>query len=371
MATKRRSTREKKVTAKYFKESSSEDEEDDDKTKAAKQKLKQLVNEDSEAESDFETEMKSKDEESSESEDSDNDDDDDDEGGESMKKKKKFSDPGDDRIGLSESDSSDDETSHSKVHTKPHQSSGNIFLRQAEFIHDDTDDAEGHEKLMALAGNLEKLNEVWKEKESTKKSGKTKKEAKPRNKRKSTEVFETVKKPRNNASQTSEDSISKLLAQGEGVEAIKDDSSDDEIEEKNEPIMKGVEITVALPENMRKKKRKTFDIEAHLKRELAKARRQIVLNEHKCNLVCCVAHLLHLHQVTSSESLQCLALSLVPPPHLLQPHSTSQIRLGHLVSWLRETVPVNKHSMVLVTIFDIENNYYSLYNAIIKQTMLC
>ena len=354
MATKRRSTREKKVTAKYFKESSSEDEEDDDKTKAAKQKLKQLVNEDSEAESDFETEMKSKDEESSESEDLD-DDDEDDELGESVKKKKKLSDPGDGRIGLSESDSSDDETSHSRVHTKPHQSSANIFLRQAEFIHDDTDDAEGHEKLMALAGNLEKLNEVWKEKESPKKSGKTKKEAKPRNKRKSAEVFETVKKPRNNASQTSEDSISKLLAQGEGVEEIKDDSSDDENEEKIEPIMNGVEITVALPENMRKKKRKTFDIEAHLKRELAKARRQIVLNEHKCNVVCCVAHLLHLQQVTSSESLQCLALSLVPPPHLLQPHSTSQIRLGHLVSWLRETVPVNKHSKVLVTILNTKS----------------
>lgn len=46
MATKRRSARAKKLPTQYFKDSSSEGE-DDENTKAAKQKLKQMMNEDS------------------------------------------------------------------------------------------------------------------------------------------------------------------------------------------------------------------------------------------------------------------------------------------------------------------------------------
>ena len=56
-----------------------------------------------------------------------------------------------------------------------------------------------------------------------------------------------------------------------------------------------------------------------------------------------LAHLLHLHLTTSSPSLQCLALSLVPPSHAHSEDSLTLTRLGHLVSWLRDTVPVNKH----------------------------
>ena len=56
-----------------------------------------------------------------------------------------------------------------------------------------------------------------------------------------------------------------------------------------------------------------------------------------------LAHMLHLHMTTSSPSLQCLALSLVPPSHAHSEDSLTLTRLGHLVSWLRDTVPVNKH----------------------------
>ena len=57
MSSKRRSTRERTVPAKYFKESSSEDEGDDDRTKAAKLKLKEMMNDDSDQESDFEKQI--------------------------------------------------------------------------------------------------------------------------------------------------------------------------------------------------------------------------------------------------------------------------------------------------------------------------
>ena len=68
MSSKRRSTRERTVPSKYFKESSSEDEGDDDKTKAAKLKLKEMMNDDSDQESDFEKEIQDKQITSSDSE---------------------------------------------------------------------------------------------------------------------------------------------------------------------------------------------------------------------------------------------------------------------------------------------------------------
>ena len=75
-----------------------------------------------------------------------------------------------------------------------------------------------------------------------------------------------------------------------------------------------------------------------------------------------LAHMLHLHMTTSSPSLQCLALSLVPPSHAHSEDSLTLTRLGHLVSWLRDTVPVNKHDSQEVSnsltweTFELNNN---------------
>ena len=306
MSTRRRSVREKKPPQNYFKEESSDDEGDDEKTKAAKQKLKQLMNDDSEVESDFEKEIDNQVEEMSESEES---------GDEEKGEKNTFADGGVNSFCLSESESSEDEEDKAKRKNK--QVSGNIFLRRESHTLEDEGQDEGSQRLLAIAGGLSQANEVWKEttkpppvKEKKKGNGKA------TNKRKSLEIFETVKKPKKDSEVHSMDSIAKLLAQGEGVQAHDDLSSDEE--QLPEPVLAkdGVEITVPVPEHLRKRKKKGFDVEAYLKREMAREVRELSLVTHKSSLVCLFAHVLHLNSVTSDPGLQCLALSIVPQQNL-------------------------------------------------------
>jgi len=356
MATKRRSTRNRNVPSKYFKESSSEeDEADDDKTKAAKQKLKQMVNEDSEAESDFEVEKEKDVDEDSDDQDEENEEDEDglDEDVEVKKQlSMKVSASETKSFCLSESDSSDDEAGDSPPNSsKMIDTKVNIFLRQTK---DDSekDNLESSQKLMALAGNLEKMNEVWQEMPEDKKLS-PKKEKRNTKKRKSLDTFETVKKPRNlEIGDGASDSIGKLLERGEGVKDEGPLSSDEDVKE---PIMasNGVEITVPVPEHMRKRKKKSFDLEAHLKRLLSKEQREFALVLHEANLVCLCAHILHLNSVCSDPSLLCQALSLVPRNHAHTTETMTLTRLSHLLAWLRETVPINKHSSGVASIKDM------------------
>jgi len=356
MATKRRSTRNRNVPSKYFKESSSEDDEaDDDQTKAAKQKLKQMVNEDSEAESDFEVEKDA----AEESDDQEEEDEEDEEGMEEDDEVKKqlsmnISSSESKSFCLSESDSSDDEAGESPPNSsKMVNAIDNIFLRQTQ---DDSekDNLESSQKLMALAGNLEKINEVWQEtSEGEDKKITPKKEKGKSKKRKSLDTFETVKKPRNiDNGDGASDSIGKLLERGEGVKDEGPLSSDEDVKE---PVLpsNGVEITVPVPEHMRRRKKKSFDLEAHLKRLLSKEQREFALLLHEANLVCLCAHILHLNSVCSDPSLLCQALSLVPRNHAHTAETVTLTRLSHLLAWLRETVPVNKHASGNVSIKDM------------------
>ena len=303
MSTRRRSVRDKKPPQNYFKEESSDDEGDDEKTKAAKQKLKQLMNDDSEVESDYEKEIDNQVEVMS------------DESGDEEGEKNTFDDGGVKSFRLSESESSEDEEDKAKRKNK--LVSGNIFLRRESHTLEDEGQDEGSQRLLAIAGGLSQANEVWKETtEPPPVKEKKKGKGKATNKRKSLEIFETVKKPKKDTEVHSMDSIAKLLAQGEGVQAHDSLSSDEE--QLPEPVLAkdGVEITVPVPEHLRKRKKKGFDVEAYLKREMAREVRELSLVTHKSSLVCLLAHVLHLNSVTSDPGLQCLALSLVPQQNL-------------------------------------------------------
>ena len=97
---------------------------------------------------------------------------------------------------LSKSESSDNEAGDSPPNiSKMIDSKDNIFLRQDK---EDSvmDNLGSSQKLMALTGNLEKVNEVWQEMpEDIKLSPKN--ETRNTKKRKSLDTSETVKKPRN------------------------------------------------------------------------------------------------------------------------------------------------------------------------------
>ena len=282
MTTKRRSGRAKKPT-KYEAESSEEDEENEDpKIKKARTKLKDMMRDDSDAESDFEKDVLQKEElVAEESDDYVSDD-------ETKKKPKTealfngnhFKGSGSKGLQLSESDSSDDEASQSTQVSDGSKHTTQAVESQSYFGAEDDSGSEedASQALLALAGNLEAIKEAWSEKpaqevkDDSKKVGK-----KTKTSRKRAEVMPECLP---NQELGGEVNISSLLAQGEGVVKVEEELEEEEEEEdldNKEPVIskEGVQISIALPDNMRKKKKKGFDVAAYIKREMGKARREL------------------------------------------------------------------------------------------------
>ena len=332
MSTRRRSLRERKA-AKYDAESSDEDEEEeglDPKMKKAKMKLKEMMRDDSDAESDFEKEMLN-DEAGHVQNGSDSDDDfvgEEKENKSPPKQKKrayqilgkgpkvpsagpKFSGVKSHNGGvtqqalaeqnkglnLSESDSSEDETlvesSTAKPAEKMSKPKSNAYQPQQPSLFDEQEEgnvegeAAASQKLMALANNLELVKSAWventdadeytgpveeiakkvKKEETKKKSGK-----KAVSKKKQTVVDQISKQ----AALNKEVDISSLLVQGEGAQEENEEDETEDTKEREPLVSKdGVEITVAMPEGLKRKKKKGFDVAAYIKRKIGKARREV------------------------------------------------------------------------------------------------
>ena len=377
MSSRRRSLRERKA-AKYEAESTDEDEEEDPKMKKAKKKLEEMMRDDSDAESDFEKEMSKNREEEESVSGSDDDDDFVGEGKEnktppSSKKKlntkrkqdglskiSKAKSVGVDGVkhqrlveqnkglNLSESDSSEDETliesSSKRSAEKASKTTSNVVQPQPSLFEDhDEGDGEGDtalsQKLMALASNLESEKSVWVEKAKIEKSEaheeevanlKEKRGAKRKAVKKGKgkkEIIVTQVAKQENAEQL--DDISNLLVQGEGAPDEGEEEDRGEADEEKEPLVSkdGVEITVAMPEGLKKKKRKGFDVAAYIKRKIGKARRevriiiyfliqlidkattipilnQVALLQHQAHYVCMLAHLRHIDHVLNKPILK-------------------------------------------------------------------
>ena len=77
-------------------------------------------------------------------------------------------------------------------------------------------------------------------------------------------------------------------------------------------VTEGVEVTVALPEK-KKAKRKAFDVEAYVRREIQKARRENQELLHKAHFLCMLGHLRYLSgKISTSKITLGSALSVVP-----------------------------------------------------------
>ena len=345
MATKRRGLREKKPT-KYSVESSDDEEENDDpKIKKAKLKLKEMMMADSDAESDFEKEMEKEKKVVSEESDVDSMD----EKENLVPKKSVLTKPapagGGGGLDLSESDSSDDESPRvAQVADQLPRALGRVsYFGDDGEQEEEEEGEEASRRLLALAGNLEAMKGVWQEKPEGKepkakaKAKKlTKKSRKPFRTRIASECLPEEENPKMD--------ISSLLVQGEGAVEGEEGEEAMEEEEEREPVIpqEGVEVTLALPENMRRKKKKGFDVAAYLRRRLGRVRREVQVLLHRTHFLGLAAHLRHLDMLLERPVLQAVALSLVPPAHLASPSATTLTSLGALATWLRGAMPVSK-----------------------------
>jgi len=366
MASKRRSNRERKAPVKYFKEDTSdEDDNDNENTKAAKLKLRQMMNEDSDAESDFETELKAGKAVIAEVESSSESDPEESsimsmvttKNGPLQSKSDKCDENdvkmtvagGDKSLCLSESDSSDDE--ERKEQQRVSNKRENISVENAgKFtLFGDVEEEDSSQKLLALAGNLERMKDVWKETPNTDNSENVSygENLKTDDKKRTKKIHSASKPSKNKTNRINDESISKLLAFGEGVTEEQAKGSDEDDTKPATPVVpkEGVEITIALPQHLRKKKKKGFDVAAFLKREMSRAKRELQVLMHKCHLTGLVANLLYLHTNLSTSMLKGVALSIIPDSHSHKPQQLTLARLGSLLAWVREAIPVNRHKV--------------------------
>ena len=325
MAVNRRSVRAKGPTN-YSVESSDDDDDDNPKTKEAKMKLKEMMRDDSDAESDFEKELLKEEAASAAKE----PEDDESSGEEVDLKDSSFlgkRSHSTQVLNLSESESSSEESAPRPSKAKKNQK--NPPLRSSYFSNATvemvvSEDNDARQRLVALAGNLEATKDVWKDKGGD---------------------LKDAQKTAGNLESSFDLEISTLLAQGEG-DSVDDVEEEEQAEIKAESEMvNGVEVTIAMPDNQRRKKQKKgFDVAAFIKREVNKSRRELQLTLHKVHYTCLLAHLVHLDKLLSNQLLQATGLSMVPLAHSgTPPDKMSLIGIGALVSWLRGAVPVNKH----------------------------
>lgn len=116
-------------------------------------------------------------------------------------------------------------------------------------------------------------------------------------------------------------------------------------EEIKEPVIpkEGVDITLEVPNIHVKRKKKGFDMEAHVKRELNKVKREMQLMMHKVHVLCWIAHIKFVNQVLNSQLLMGTSLSLITSKNLYPPKYADLTYLERIVKWYSKTIELKEN----------------------------
>lgn len=104
----------------------------------------------------------------------------------------------------------------------------------------------------------------------------------------------------------------------------------------------GIEVTLEMPDLYRKRKKKGFDMEAHLRRRLNRVRRELQVLVHKVHLLCWIAHGQYINSVLNSEILMAQCLSLIPSQHCYPSKHTNLNYLEQIVAWFKKMVTITE-----------------------------
>merc|ERR1712156_1332348 len=149
--------------------------------------------------------------------------------------------------------------------------------------------------------------------------------------------------------------IASLLAQGEGVtlsssENDTDEEADAKAEEadtkkQNQTEIKNDVISIELPNEggIRKRKKKGFDMEADVKRQLGRVQRELQMLKHHAHVLCLLSHLRYLNSFAafppadhnSAQMLLATALSIIPTAHSVSSKDLTVVRLSSFAAWFK------------------------------------
>lgn len=124
----------------------------------------------------------------------------------------------------------------------------------------------------------------------------------------------------------------------EDWEEIKNEIKPENQENKN--TIKDVEITVDMPGRIAKKK--GFDLMASIKRRINRVKKEQQVYIHKVHLLCWIGHGNYVNKVLNQESIQAIALSLLPSQHCYPASRVDLSYLEQILTWYRKTIHIVK-----------------------------
>ncbi|XP_065347263.1 DNA repair protein complementing XP-C cells homolog [Cloeon dipterum] len=102
----------------------------------------------------------------------------------------------------------------------------------------------------------------------------------------------------------------------------------------------GVEVNIETETGLKKKKTKSMDLEAIIKRRINQIRREKQVELHKASLLCCLCHGMYINKKLNSPTLMAVALSILPSQHCYPPKKCDLSYLEKIVSWFKKKITV-------------------------------
>ncbi|KAF0307456.1 DNA repair protein complementing XP-C cells [Amphibalanus amphitrite] len=139
--------------------------------------------------------------------------------------------------------------------------------------------------------------------------------------------------------------IAALLRLGEGADGdapMSDDSDWEAVDTRaSDLVTKGfVEVTLPSDVAVQKRKKKGFDVEAYMKRQLSRARRELQQLVHRAHLLCLLSRALQVNALLNSETQLACAMSMLPSKYAYPPKRVSISYVEKFLKWFREKVPL-------------------------------
>lgn len=133
--------------------------------------------------------------------------------------------------------------------------------------------------------------------------------------------------------------VAEALAMGGETRASESDEADEdelpdaetEATEVNREPPGNIEITLAVPET--KRKRKAFDMEAYVRREINRAKKETQVWMHQTHILCLMAQMRFLNRCVDDPLLLGILLSVIPATYAVPHAQLSLIKLSQCVEW--------------------------------------
>nr|XP_022911361.1 DNA repair protein complementing XP-C cells homolog isoform X1 [Onthophagus taurus]XP_022911416.1 DNA repair protein complementing XP-C cells homolog isoform X1 [Onthophagus taurus] len=120
----------------------------------------------------------------------------------------------------------------------------------------------------------------------------------------------------------------------------------EEVEDKEDESLvrkEGVQITIDLPGNVKKKK--SLDLMAAIKRRINRKKKENQVLVHKVHLLCWIGHGFHVNSILSNQNLLGVALSLLPSKHCYPTNRVDLSYLENITGWYKKTI-INKNTQM-------------------------